>query len=131
MSKEVVADSASAKQLLLEWVQLIKQERKFYLVKAMDIFAQLEEQHQKGLIELIAEKVGNEDWKKDAEDNTKYSDVIRNILFYFTGREKLQQPSKTEFAGLLRDYFNQIKAEKESLVKLKKAKEFSKELSAL
>lgn len=123
--------SASAKQVLLEWVQLIKQERKFYLVKAMDLFARLEETHQKGLIDLIATKVGNEDWKRDSDDNTKYSDVIRNILFYFTGRERLQQPSKTDFAGYLRDYFNQIKEEKDSLIKIKKAKEFSKELSAL
>lgn len=123
--------SASAKQVLLEWVQLIKQERKFYLVKAMDLFSRLEETHQKGLIDLIAVKVGNEDWKRDSDDNTKYSDVIRNILFYFTGRERLQQPSKTDFAGYLRDYFNQIKEEKDSLIKIKKAKEFSKELSAL
>lgn len=126
-----MVDSASAKHLLLEWVQLIKTEKKFYIVKAMDIFFQLSENNQKGLIELIAQKVGNEDWKRDAEDGTKYADVIRNILFYFTGRERLQQPSKSDFAGYLRDYFNVIKSEKETMVEVKKAKEFSEGLSSL
>lgn len=123
--------SPSVNQILLEWVQLIKSDKKFYIVKAMDLFSMLPESNQKALIDFIADKVGMESWKTESEDSTKYSDVIRNILFYFTGKEKLQQPNKTEFAGHLRDYFNVIKDEKKTLVRIEKERKFKERVESL
>ena len=87
-----MVDSASAKEmrrLSLDWIRLIKNEERYYFIKAMDIFYGMPENHQRGLLGYIAHEEDMNKWLDKLEDNTQYPDVIRSILFYYTGRKDL------------------------------------------
>ena len=105
------------------WFRLIREfdrgNERYYLHKAMRIFLDFPAGHQSGLLHFIVEKIPNERWQKNLEDNTRYLDVIRSVLYFYTGREDLGQPSMKNFQELLVDYLkssNYLKAETEPVV---------------
>jgi hypothetical protein len=86
------------------WCKLISDNERYYLPKAIDLFIEMSGNHQMGLLRHICEKVPNERWQSKLPDNTQYLDVIRSMLYYYTGSKDLDQPSKEEFKNLIASY---------------------------
>jgi hypothetical protein len=118
-------------KLILAWIRLITEDQRYYFVKAIDLFYELPDLHQKNLIEFFGEKAENESWTEAASDNTKYIDVIRNILFYYSGKEKVQQPNKNAFASILGEYLKSDRCKEAHEVRIKKKKDFQEGLKSL
>jgi uncharacterized protein with ParB-like and HNH nuclease domain len=116
---------------LLQWIRLIQEDSRYYFVKAVDIFYELPDIHQKNIIEFFADEAEQEIWKDSALDSTKYLDVIRNILFYYSGKEKLQHPNKKVFASLLAKYLKSERCKQALEVKIKSKRAFAEGLKAL
>jgi len=90
--------------LFFEWVNLIVRNERYYLAEAMGIFYRLPSPHQKGLLSFFVEKIPNRRWEELFEDPTRYMDVIRSILYYYTGHKKAEQPTKEDFGKMLGEY---------------------------
>lgn len=92
--------SASDKQtrrIIVEWIRLVTQQERYYFAKAMDLFYEVPGEYQRAMIEFFAEKESQDKWLEKVEDNTQYRDVIRSILFYYSGSEDAGQPNKKQF----------------------------------
>jgi hypothetical protein len=83
---------------------MINDKERHFFAKFMEEFAILPQKHQAGLLRYFADKCDQKKWKDYLEDTTMYNDVIRSILFYYSGREEIGQPSKKELAHGLREY---------------------------
>lgn len=98
-----MADSASVsifkadQNLILKWMRYIQDDERYYFSKAIEIFSELSASRQAIIIRHFAEKEEQKFWLENAEDSTRYRDVLRSILFYYSGREKIGDPSKEIF----------------------------------
>lgn len=100
----------SIKRLALEMIKLINDESaSYFMVKIMDIFYKFPLEHQQGLLEYIAEEEDEERWLDKVDDETHYTGVLRSILFYFSGRKDLDQPSKEELKQHIGGYLKSSK----------------------
>jgi len=114
----LTADSQSAKNLILGWIRMVKMfdtSLRYYFPKAIDIFLKLSIQHQYGLLKFFTEDIKSSKLTNKIQDNTQYVDVMRSILFYYTGSKDFGQPNREEFCSLLGRYcrssiFKQINA---------------------
>lgn len=105
--KRRVVDSVSAREMkrsVLKMVRLINAEERYFFVKAMDVFYEMPANHQHGFLSYLANEVDMKIWLDKVEDSTQYPDVIRSILFYYSGRGDLGQPSKSDFKSKLAEY---------------------------
>lgn len=102
------AHSASAKTSILEWIRLIKAvdqgRTKYYMPKAIELFLTLPDVYQYGLLKFVAERLENDIWLEKIQDNTQYIDVLRSILFYYSGQQKAAQPCRLDFNNCLGEY---------------------------
>ena len=96
--------ASSMKRGVLDWVKLINSEERYYFVKAMDIFYEMPENHQRGLLGFLAHEIDMNKWLDKLEDSTQYPDVIRSVLFYFSGRKEAGQPCKNDLKLKLGEY---------------------------
>lgn len=104
---EAAAVSASvkeAKQIFLNWIRLIKSNESYYFPKAMELFYKLPANHQRGFLTFMATEVDMNKWIDKLDDDTQYPDVVRSMLFYYSGREKSGDPNKEEFKMRIAEY---------------------------
>lgn len=100
------ADSTSAncKRFILGVIKMIHNNDRYFFAKFLEDFAQLDHKHQTGLLRYMSDRYDQKKWKDRLDDTTMYNDVIRSMLFYFSGRDEIGQPSKKELAHALREY---------------------------
>lgn len=96
----------SAKKVFVRWVRLINAQDRYYIAKALEIFMELSAGHQRGFLSYIVEQIPRETWEKALPDPTQYLDVMRSVLYYYSGRETLSEPSKKQFGNLISEYCN-------------------------
>lgn len=102
-SGKFIRDKES-KRVFSRWITLINEEEKYYFAKAIDLFSDLPARHQTAFVKYFAEKTNNQFWLDNWADSTQYRDVVRSILFYYSGRERAGDPNKKEFAEELRNF---------------------------
>lgn len=99
-----LASAKETKRVFLDWIRLINSGESYYFPKAMELFYELPANHQHGFLNFIANEVDIGKWQDKLDDNTQYPDVIRSILFYYSGREKSGDPNKEEFKMQIAEY---------------------------
>ena len=102
--RRTVSTSVECKRFLLASIRMINEKERHFFAKFIEDFADLNSKHQSGLLRYIADRYDQKKWKDCLDDTTMYNDVIRSILFYFSGRDEMGQPSKKELAHALREY---------------------------
>lgn len=98
-----------AVRFVIPWVRMIDNGDKYYVHRAMKIFFTMPGAHQEGLLRHIVDQVPNDRWQKKLSDNTQYLDLMRSIIYYYTGREDLGQPSKRQLGKLVSSYLKSSK----------------------
>ncbi len=89
---------SKAGRVFLSWISLIKEDSEYYFAKAMDMFYDLPSCHRKAFLSYIVNFVDNEDWADKLDDETHYPEVLRSVLFYYSGREQKGEPCLKDFA---------------------------------
>lgn len=106
VKKKVVSTSAEAKKFVVLIIRMINNNERAFFAKFMEDFRELNGKHQEGLLRYLSERCDQKKWKDRLDDTTMYNDVIRSVLFHYSGRDELGQPSKKEFAHALREYID-------------------------
>lgn len=96
--------SVEAKKFVIGIIRMINNNERAFFAKFMEDFRELNAKHQAGLLRYLSERCDQKKWKDRLDDTTMYNDVIRSVLFYYSGRDEIGQPSKKEFAHALREY---------------------------
>lgn len=104
--RKVLSTSDKCKRFLASCIRMINEKERHFFAKFMEEFARLHQKHQAGLLRYFADKCDQKKWKDHLDDTTMYNDVIRSILFYYSGREEIGQPSKKDLAHCLREYID-------------------------
>ena len=104
--KKAVSTSVETKRFVLDVLKMIGDKDRYFFGKFMERFRELNGKHQEGFIKFMAERYEQKKWKDLSDDTTMYNDIIRSILFHFSGREDIGQPSKKELAHALREYID-------------------------
>lgn len=125
--KEKTAQQAKA--VLVDWMKLIRSEERYYFPKAMRLFYQMPFAYQKGFVQFFAEKHEMPKWLDKVDDNTQYPDVIRSILFYYSGRKELEQPFKHQLLPCLLEFTKSDEFKKAG--EMSSAAMFTEELDSL
>lgn len=94
------------KRSLVTWLGLINNKERYYVAKAMDIFYEMPAAHQDGFLRFVVGEMPNTRWEKLIEDPSQFLDAMRSILYYYSGRKALGEPTREEFKSLLCNYFN-------------------------
>jgi hypothetical protein len=95
----------SDKEYLLELIRILKRDDvNYYLPRAMDFFYGLSSVHQKNLLKHVTDANPQDEWLDGLEDDTLYPDVIRSMLYYYSGRTDLGQPCKADLGQLVGEY---------------------------
>lgn len=89
---------------IMLWLKMIRENEKYYFSKAMELFAKLPARHQSGLIKHLAEATKHQYWIDNIDDTTQHREVMKSILFYYSGREVAGDPTKKKFAQELAAY---------------------------
>jgi hypothetical protein len=95
--KKIINPNKDSETIILEWIRMIRENEKYYFSKAIDLFSRLPTRHQAALIKHLAEKESQQYWLDNYEDESSYRDVIKSVLFYYSGREKAGDPNKDRF----------------------------------
>lgn len=106
---DLSASAKDAKRKMMIWIRLVTQQERYYFAKAMDLFYQIPAEYQRALIEFFGERESHDKWLDKVDDNTQYRDVIRSILFYYSGSEDAGQPNKRQFILNLADFMKSDK----------------------
>ena len=89
---------------ILEWLRLIDNaNERYYIPKALEIFQDISLRHQKGLLLYIVEQMPSDKWESGIESED-YWDTMKVILWYYSGREALGEPTRKHFRALLITY---------------------------
>jgi len=104
--KKVVSTSGEAKKFVVLIIRMINSNERAFFAKFMEDFRELNGKHQGGLLRFLSERCDQKKWKDRLDDTTMYNDVIRSVLFHYSGRDELGQPSKKELAHALREYID-------------------------
>jgi hypothetical protein len=102
--RKKASTSDNCKRFLVTCIRMINDKERHFFAKFIEEFSRLNHKHQSNLLRYFSDKCDQKKWKDCLEDTTMYNDVIRSILFYYSGREELGQPSKKEMAHALREY---------------------------
>lgn len=103
--KEIVSPSLKETKIkILEIIRVLKSEQRYQMAKIIDHFMKINSDYQKEMLLYIEKFNGNQFWKESIPDSTLYLDVFRSILFYYSGRTELKQPSKEDFIKILVDF---------------------------
>jgi hypothetical protein len=129
VAADLSASAKEAKRKMMHWIRLVTQQERYYFAKAMDLFYQIPSEYQKAMIEFFAERESNNKWLEKVDDDTQYRDVIRSILFYYSGSEDAGQPNKRQFITSLAEL---IKSERfKTIEESATADVFSEELDRI
>lgn len=87
----------SVNKTMLRWLRLNSQESRYYIPKAIDLFLCLPETHQKLFVEHFADGLAMSKWQDKVHDPTHYVELVRSILFYYSGRPGTPSPGRSQF----------------------------------
>jgi hypothetical protein len=82
-------------------------EEKAYLAKFIEGFFSLPFGVQTKFLQFASEENDRDDWAKWLKDETLYLKTIRAILFFYTGRDDIKQPSKQDLKKLIADFIRE------------------------
>lgn len=85
---------AEVKSSFIDMARVLRGTENYYFVKCIDIFDRLPIGHKHGFLSFIAEKEKVEKWKDLIADDTQYYNLMRSVLFYYSGREEFSEPCK-------------------------------------
>ncbi len=83
----------------------------FYMSKAVDVFLDLPEPHQKGLCEYLIDYVDNDNLTKLKSDSGCL-DVFKGAMFLYAGSESKNELNVNDFKRLIVDYVKSTQFEK-------------------
>lgn len=85
--------------------KLIDDDSRHLIAKMLDIYWQMPSNHQEYLLRHLCEQTAIEKkWFDKAEDETEWGNVFREIIWYYSGRAEIGQPSKKELKNLILKY---------------------------
>lgn len=87
----------SARTIMLQWVRLNKDEARYYFAKAIDLFLSLPAAHQKAMVEHFVGVLALSKLEELMHDPTRYVEIIRSVLFYYSGRPGTPSPGRAQF----------------------------------
>ena len=129
MAASALDDVKESKKIFAQWCGLINREDRYYFSKAIDLFYALPSSVQYEMLKFYCESLDKKKWLDKCEDETQYIDVVRGLLYHFSGREDAGQPSKKEFGRKLAEFLGSKEFKKlESSVHKEKAEDFMEEL---
>ena len=128
MAAASVSVEKESRVILTRWVRLIRENEKYYFAKAMDLFSSLPMKHQAGLIKFLGERENQKFWTDNFADDSRYREVMKSILFYYSGRDKVGDPSKERF---VKDIAAFIKSKEFKTDAVAEAKAFTEGLEKL
>lgn len=90
---------------ILRLLEAMKQERS-YFARFIDEFRKMPAEHQAAFIQFLAETFPEESWVQHSKDDTQYIDIIRTILFRFSGKvfSQKKEPCKHDLSALVAEY---------------------------
>ena len=83
----------------------IDNDERHLVAKLMDTYFQIPYSHKYQMLKhLLQYAKMSETWVKFSEDDTRYMDVFREIIWYFSGRGEVGQPCKKDLRRYLLSY---------------------------
>lgn len=95
---------AAQRQYILDMMLTIESSENYRLPRAIDLFMELSSAHQKNLLNFIVEQNPQPGWLEMTGDSTQYIDLLKSILYYYTGRDDATQPTKEQLKKLVGSY---------------------------
>jgi len=92
-----------SRAIFTDMLMRVLNEEKSWFAKFIDAFYKLSESHQKGFLQFFVEEVGSDKWIKKLTSIDR-SDLLLDIMFYYSGYESLKQPCKKEFKKMIGAY---------------------------
>lgn len=101
-------DSQLAKSVLNRMIELLESNENFYFLKTIETFEKLPSKYQKDFLRHFVEGYRDEapHWGAMARDESEYFSMMRSILFYFSGKELSQAPTKNDLIEEIKSYMN-------------------------
>ena len=93
----------SGRDLILRLIMPMTQS--FYMGRTIDLFLDLPEVHQNGLVQFLAAHVENDNLKPFLAKN-QYVEVLKGVMLLYSGREKLNELTVDDLKRLICDYVN-------------------------
>lgn len=106
----------SAKEVVLKLI--LELNRPFYIARFIDGFFNIPPEHQEGLSEFLSNHV-EYDQIKDLHRERRFLDVIKIVIFLYSGREKMNELAIIDLKRLICEYVESpIFKEKESYIEV-------------
>lgn len=96
-------DSASVKKSAAWLINALGQ--RSYFAVFIDRFFSTPLIFQKAFVEYVVSEVEIDEFKKYADDSTLWLEFINCLLYYYSGRQELDQPSTEDLARLISDFY--------------------------
>lgn len=112
---------AAAKEVgrfLVSMSQLIDNDERHLIAKIIDLYLKMPSNHKYYFVKYLAELTPIEaKWKERVEDDTEYVNVLREIIWYYSGRAEIGQPCKKELKTHILKYVSHDYCEEALTVK--------------
>lgn len=109
----------TVKESFLGMARILRGTDNYYFVKCIDVFDRLPIGHKRNFLTHLAEQTKIEKWKELSSDDTQYYNLMRSVLFYFSGREEFSEPCKHDLIKSIVKYsqspsYKEVKVAKEA-----------------
>jgi hypothetical protein len=102
--KEIVKQIGGS---LVAMSKLIDNDSRHLIAKLLDVYFKIPPNHQKNLLNHILDSTAiDPKWSEKVEDETEWGNLFRELLWQYSGRSEVGQPSKKEFKVILLKYVN-------------------------
>ena len=102
IDKEIVREIG---KFIVALTKLIDDDSRHLIAKMLDIYWQMPSNHQEYFLRHICEQTPLErKWIDKLEDETEWANIFREIIWYYSGRSEIGQPSKKELKNLILKY---------------------------
>lgn len=93
------------KDWAIELVNILKRER-FVFAKFIDcFFTAVPGSHQQAFLKFMVEQVGNSRWESMVDDSFMYKDLLRSVLWHYSGRLTLKtEPNIDDLSKMIGQY---------------------------
>jgi hypothetical protein len=104
VNKEVVRQIGKS---LVAMSKLIDDDSRHLIARLLDVYWQMPPSHQKNLLHHILDSTPiDRKWAERVEDETEWGNLFRELLWQYSGRSEIGQPSKKQFKVILLKYVN-------------------------
>ena len=104
VNKEIVRQIGKS---LVAMSKLIDDDARHLIAKLLDVYWQMPPNHQKYLLNHLLDSTPMDSkWSERVEDETEWGNLFREIIWQYSGRAEIGQPSKKELKVILLKYVN-------------------------